>query len=168
MGCDPSLTLPHYGPAAPLPRCPPSSIRLMLVRPHGPHRLQRQQILAAGRIGVTMLAFHPEKNELTLPPCEVRGDAPFGMSRSARRFHIIVSGTKDPALAGSRLQVQKRAVPIGGDADLVGMEAIALGPQGDIAAGAGLRRPIREPQVEPCNPAPEIGIVLVAAQPGHS
>src|SRR5215203_2855588 len=152
-------------PAAPLPRL---SIRLMLVRPHGPYRLERQHVLAARQIAVAVLAFQPEINELTLPPGEVWSDSPFRIIRAPRRLHIIVACAEDPALAGSRLQIQKRAIPVGGDADLIGMEAIPFGAEGDIAPGAGLRRSISEPEVESRNAAAEIGIVVVAAQPGHS
>src|SRR5215204_5431889 len=141
-------------PAAPLHRL---SIRLMLVRPHGPYRLERQHVLAARQIAVAVLAFQPEINELTLPPGEVWSDSPFRIIRPPRRLHIIIACAEDPALAGSRLQIQKRAIPVGGDADLIGMEAIPFGAEGDIAPGAGLRRSISEPEVESRNPAAEIG-----------
>ena len=153
MDCDPSVRLSDC-PAAPLPRC---SIRLMLVRAHGPHRLKRQQVLAARQIAVTVLAFQPEKNELTFPPGEVRSNSPFGIIRAPRRLHIIVAGTEDPALAGSCLQIQKRAIPIGGHSDLIGVEAVPFSAEGDIPPGAGLWRAISQPEVESRNPAAEIG-----------
>src|SRR5688500_10436285 len=101
-----------YGPPVGLSACPPvrPSIRLMLMRSHGPDRLQRQHVPAPLQLGVAVLALEPQIHELALPPGDVGRDPPFRVIRPARRFDVIVARAEDPAAAGPRRQVQKRTV----------------------------------------------------------
>src|SRR5690349_4352480 len=139
----------------------------MLVRSHRPYGLERQPVPATLQIAVAVLPFQPEEDELALPPGHVGRDSPLGVLQPPSRFDPIVSRAEDPALAGSRLKIQKSAVPIGGGAEVIGVEPIALGPEGDVFAGARFRWAIGRPEVHSYDPATQPGVVIVSAQSRH-
>src|SRR4051812_35402267 len=140
----------------------------MLVRPHRPYGLEGQQVAASAQVGVAMLAFQSEKDELALPPGQVGRDAPLGILYPARGLDPIVPGAEHPALAGSRLKVQKGAVSVGRRSDEIGVQPIPFGSEGDVAAGTHLRRAIGQPEIQSCDAAPEIGVVVIAGQSRYS
>src|SRR3982750_1148777 len=76
-------------PAYPLTRLP-ASVRLMLMRPHRPYRLQRQQVSAAFEVAVPVLGLGPEVDELALPPGQIRDDPPLGVLHPAGRLHVVI------------------------------------------------------------------------------
>src|SRR3954452_25574718 len=124
-----------------LPRFPPS-VRLMLMRSHRPHGLERQQVVGPCQIAVPVLTLEPQVHELALPPGDVGNDPPFRVGQPARRLDIVVPGAEYPALAGSGLEIEKRAVAVGRRTELGCVKAIALCPEGDVAPSAGLGWPI--------------------------
>ena len=144
------------------------SVGLVLVRAHRPDGLERSRLWVPSRSLSRCSPFEAEIDELALPPGDGRGDPPFGVVEPAGRLDAVVAGAEHPAPAEPGVEVQEGAVAVGRRPELGGVEPVAFGPEGDLPAGAGLRRPIGEPEVEPDQPAPEVGVVVVAAGAGEA
>src|SRR5215203_6074522 len=133
----------------------------MLVWPHRPDYLEGEQVLRPLEIPVPVLALKPQEDELALPPSNGRREPPLGVFDPAWCLGIIVSDAQHPTRAASRLQIQKRAIPVRRRTQLRGTQPVSLGPEGDVPPGAGLGWPVGEPKVQADKPALKIGFGVV-------